>query len=109
MMKCSVDQNPNCGNMRDKFLVIQAGVSDKRAELQSQLAHLGHSCEETKLNYEAQMTDFETRLKDEQTALARATEQQNEAEEQSRLKGIEFVKFQKEYTDGMKTCEDNIQ
>lgn len=108
-MKCSIGQNPNCGNMRDKFLLIQAGVSDKRAELQSQLAHLGHSCEDTKLNYEAQITDFETRLKDEQTALARGTEQQNEAEEQSRLKGIEFVKFQKEYTDGMKLCEENIQ
>jgi len=109
LMKCSVSQNPNCANMRDKFLLLQAGISDKRAELQSQLAHLGHSCEDTKLNYEAQITNFETRLKDEQTALARGTEQQNEAEEQSRLKGIEFVKFQKEYTDGMKLCEGNIQ
>jgi len=109
MMKCSIGQNPNCANMRDKFLLIQAGVSDKRSELQSQLDHLGHSCEDTKLNYEAQITDFETRLKDEQTALARGTEQQNEAEEQSRLKGIEFVKFQKEYTDGMKLCEKNIE
>jgi hypothetical protein len=107
--KCSIDSNPNCEAMQEKFVVIQSGIQDKRDEIQKQLDDLTESCKITRTNLEAQIADFETQLQDQLTALAAATKKQNTAEEQSRLKSIELKGFMADY-DAMTTrCHGNYE
>merc|ERR1719191_1490363 len=54
--KCSMDTNPNCPIMQEKFEYIKAGIEDRRDELQDQLAELEKHCEETTSNLEAQIS-----------------------------------------------------
>jgi len=107
--KCSMNSNPNCEKMQEKFKYIQAGIEDKRDELQEQLAKLRADCESTRVNLEAQISDFETKLKDAQTALAGATKKQNNAESQSRLKSTELAALLADYARMTKSCHTNYE
>merc|ERR550514_1052200 len=93
--------------MQEKFKYIQAGIEDKRDELQEQLAKLKKDCEVTRMNLEAQISDFESKLKDAQTALAAGTKKQNNAESQSRLKSAEFKSLSEDYKRMTATCHTN--
>merc|ERR1719207_491202 len=84
--KCSISGSPSCILLRDRFLDIQADMLDKIKELEEEVAKLAQECKETKENFEAQISDMETRLKGAQTDLADATETQNQAEEQTRCR-----------------------
>merc|ERR1719183_2529444 len=81
--KCSMNDNPNCPKMQEKFLYIQEGIVDKRDELQQQLSKLEADCASLRMQLEAQVSYFEGQLKDKQTELAAGTKKQNNAEEQS--------------------------
>merc|ERR1719198_384693 len=107
--KCSMNSNPNCPKMQEKFKYIQAGIEDKRDELQAQLAKLRADCETTRMNLEAQISDFESKLKDAQTALAAGTKKQNNAEGQSRLKNTELTALLADYDRMTKTCHTNYE
>merc|ERR1719198_1120258 len=107
--KCSMNSNPNCPKMQEKFKYIEAGIEDKRDELQEQLAKLTADCETTRLNLEAQISDFESKLKDAQTALAAGTKKQNNAEGQSRLKNTELTALLADYDRMTKTCHTNYE
>merc|ERR1719253_2250353 len=87
---CSIRNNPNCGALRDKLLPMQTGVSDKVEQMQDNLVLMDSTCRATKANFEAQVEAGQTRLKDEQAALAGATKAVIEAEEQTRLKSQEL-------------------
>merc|ERR1719311_1984691 len=103
--KCSVANSPVCHKMLDRFLNIQTEIVDKRDTLQEQLKELETQCENNKANLEAQIASFETRLKDEQSKLAQATQKQNNAEEQSRLKNSQLQEITAEYEKTMKECK----
>merc|ERR1719171_892047 len=107
--KCSVANSPQCHKMLDRFLNIQTEIVDKRDTLQEQLKELETQCENDKANLEAQIASFETRLKDEQTKLAGATQKQNNAEEQSRLKSSQLEEITTEYEKTMKECKEDPQ
>jgi hypothetical protein len=107
--KCSMNSNPNCPKMQEKFKYIQAGIEDKRDELKEQLAKLRKDCEMTRLNLEAQISDFESKLKDAQTALAAGTKKQNNAESQSRLKSTELTALLADYAHMTTTCHTNYE
>jgi flagellar biosynthesis chaperone FliJ len=107
--KCSMNSNPNCDKMQEKFKYIQAGIEEKRDELQDELAKLRADCESTRMNLEAQISDFETKLKDAQTALAGATKKQNNAEGQSRLKNTELKALLADYARMTTTCHTNYE
>merc|ERR1719443_2380743 len=107
--KCSVANSPQCHKMLDRFLNIQTEIVDKRDTLREQLKELETQCENDKANLEAQIETFETRLKDEQSKLAIATQKQNNAEEQSRLKNSQLQEITSEYVKTMKECKGNIE
>merc|ERR1719420_151439 len=107
--KCSVANSPQCHKMLDRFLNIQTEIVDKRDTLREQLKELETQCENDKANLEAQIETFETRLKDEQSKLAQATQKQNNAEEQSRLKNSQLQEITSEYVKTMKECKGNIE
>merc|ERR550514_2490250 len=106
--KCSVANSPVCHKMLDRFLNIQTEIVDKRDALREELKELETKCEIDKANLEAQISAFETRLKEQQSKLAMATKQQNDAEEQSRLKNSQLVEITNEYEKTMKECAGNI-
>lgn len=105
--KCSMNSNPNCAKMQERFKYIQAGIEDKRDELQAQVAKLVVDCKHTKANLEAQISDFEIKLKDAQASLAAGTKKQNNAEGQSRLKSAEFKSLSADYERMTTTCHTN--
>jgi len=105
--KCSISDSPDCPKMQEKFMYIQAGIVDKRDELQAQLAKLEADCEKVKMNLDSQMSYFETVLKDQQTMMASATKKQNSAEEQSRLKSKELKELLFDYDDMTTQCHNN--
>jgi hypothetical protein len=105
--KCSMNSNPNCAKMQEKFLYISAGIEDKRDELKEQLQKLETDCRLATENFEGQIADFESKLKDQQTALAAATKKQSNAEGQSRLKNKELVTLQTGYAKMTTTCHTN--
>jgi len=107
--KCSMNSNPNCAKMQEKFKYIQSGIEDKRDELQEQLAKLKKDCETVRLNLEAQISDFESKLKDAQTALAAGTKKQNNAEAQSRLKSTELKSLLADYARMTTSCHTNYK
>jgi len=107
--KCSMDKSPNCERLQEKFMYIQSGIQDKRDEIQAQLDALLLQCKETRTNLEAQISDFETQLQDQLTALAAATKKQNTAEEQSRLKSTELKGFLADYDQMTEKCHTNYE
>lgn len=94
--KCVVSKGPDCIKLRDQFIHIQADIEDKQADLEADLSKTNAQCETNKKNFELQIDDFQTRLKSTQKKLADATEVQNQAEEQSRLKGDQLKTLFKE-------------
>eukprot|EP00747_Dinoflagellata_sp_TGD_P156417 gnl/TRDRNA2_/TRDRNA2_177661_c10_seq3.p1 gnl/TRDRNA2_/TRDRNA2_177661_c10~~gnl/TRDRNA2_/TRDRNA2_177661_c10_seq3.p1 ORF type:complete len:907 (+),score=200.21 gnl/TRDRNA2_/TRDRNA2_177661_c10_seq3:93-2723(+) len=106
--KCSVKKNPNCKHMRDKFLQILSGIQDKADSMRRQLAKVRLGCETQTKNLEAQIDESETRLKEQQSLLASATKDQNEAEGNSRMKNIELKALQKDYAKTMAECRLEI-
>merc|ERR1719409_1461985 len=113
--KCSIRTNPDCDKLKDKFLVMQAAILEKSDTLKDELNKMENECEETKKNYLAQMNDFQTRLKDQQTMLAEGTKTIVEAEEQSRLKqkqldelGMEGKRIQSECRQNTKSLASEI-
>jgi hypothetical protein len=107
--KCSVNDSPDCEKLQERFELIKAGIEEKRDELQDQLAKLEADCEKVRTNIEAQINDFETKLKDQQTALAHGTKKQNDAEGQSRLKSLELTTLNDGYAQMTKQCHTNYK
>merc|ERR1719199_1691172 len=105
--KCSMNSNPNCAKMQEKFMYIAAGIEDKRDELKEQLSKLETDCRLAKENFEGQISDFESKLKDQQTALAAGIKKQSNAEGQSRLKNKELITLQRDYAHMTTTCHTN--
>merc|ERR1719253_1026151 len=105
--KCTLSKK-SCKRLRDKFLDIQAGIEAKRDELQAEILALRKHCEDEKANLEAQISDAETDLKVWQTALAKATKAQNDAERNSKLKNEERIALIKELVRMIKLCKVNI-
>jgi len=105
--KCTLSKN-SCKKLRDKFLQIQSGIEAKRDELMAELSMLRRHCEDEKTNLESQISDAETDLKSQQTALAKATKEQNDAERNSKLKNEERVALDAELKRMEKLCEVNM-
>lgn len=106
--KCSFNRNPNCQAMNDKFVLMQSEVMDKKQDLEDSINEHSTNCKTSQTNFQSQISNLEGRLKDQQAALASATETQNTADEQSRLETFELEKLDKEFRKGMQECKKNI-
>merc|ERR1719282_2286769 len=106
--KCSISGSPMCPKLRERFMDIATGIEDKRKELEAALRSLEKKCKEGKARLEAKIALYETLLKKEETALAQATAEKVNNEEQSRLTQIELTKAIAEYNKAMAECNANI-
>lgn len=106
--KCSIAGSPMCPKLRERFMDIATGIEDKRQELEEDLRDLEKKCKEGKERLEAKIALYETLLKKEETALAQATAEKVNNEEQSRLTQIELSKAIAEYNKAMAECNANI-
>jgi hypothetical protein len=107
--KCSIAGSPMCPKLRERFMDIATGIEDKRKELEAALRDLEKKCAEGKARLEAKIALYETLLRKEETALAQATAEKVNNEEQSRLTQIELDKALREYDAMMITCNTNIE
>eukprot|EP00929_Paragymnodinium_shiwhaense_P040230 TRINITY_DN2101_c0_g1_i1.p1 TRINITY_DN2101_c0_g1~~TRINITY_DN2101_c0_g1_i1.p1 ORF type:complete len:821 (-),score=238.69 TRINITY_DN2101_c0_g1_i1:205-2667(-) len=105
--KCSISSIPNCDKIKEKFLYIEAGIGDKKDELEDTLATLEHGCETMGNNLVAQKNDQKKSLEDAQTELADSTERETMAMEDSRLKGQQLETMHEDYEKMTKTCHAN--
>merc|ERR1719353_1816881 len=108
LAKCSIAGSPNCPLLRDRFIDIHSGIQDKRDELKRDIAALEDDCARMKANLEAQIAEFEAKLKKAQTQLAESTEKLNDAMEQSRLKQEQLAKTYQEWMVEMERCKTAI-
>eukprot|EP00928_Gymnodinium_smaydae_P039016 TRINITY_DN26760_c0_g1_i1.p1 TRINITY_DN26760_c0_g1~~TRINITY_DN26760_c0_g1_i1.p1 ORF type:complete len:551 (-),score=138.06 TRINITY_DN26760_c0_g1_i1:1105-2598(-) len=107
--KCSIKNNPSCLPLQERFLLIQAGIKDKKDELQEELNHMEKDCSDGSANFRAMIDDFESRLKDQQTKLASATQKLSVSNEQMRLKDKEFKKLKSTWGSETTTCHGNYE
>jgi len=107
--KCSIRNNPDCDKLKDKFLLMQTDIEDKSDGMKDELAATRKTCKDTQANYDAQIAELTHRLMDSQTALAEATQAENTAGEQSRMKSQQLVKGDIEYKRSMSECHKNIE
>merc|ERR1719210_2318719 len=105
--KCTIGGNPNCQKLLDKFLVCQAGVLDRKTELEQMIFNKQKYCEEQTNSFTEQITGINTRLRKERGDLAEGTKRQNENEEGSHQKSAQHAELAIQYTTEMKTCCDN--
>lgn len=103
--KCSVEDSPNCELLRDRFVDTQSGIVEKKDELTRKMAKLQEECTATEANIKSQIEEHELRLHRTQGELAQATEEQNNAEEQGRLKGKQLLEAQTAMETEMEECK----
>lgn len=106
--KCALGP-AECKPIHEKFMYIEAGIQDKKLEIEDELNHLNFHCKLQSDNIEAQISDTELKLKDAQTQLAGSTKRMNTAQENSRLKGIELKSLNDDYSSMTESCHNNYQ
>jgi len=105
--KCTIGGNPNCQKLLDRFLVCQAGVMDRKAELEESIFDKQTYCEMESGKYQEQISGVNTRLRKERGDLAEGTRRQNENEEGSHQKSSQHAAVAARYTTEMRLCCDN--
>merc|ERR1719215_229079 len=105
--RCTIGTNPNCQKLKDRFLVIQAAIVDKKNQLSGELVETENFCWSAKKEMEGSINVMEEGLKEQQTNLAVGTKDQNDAESGSHLKSEQHKTLLAEYTATMKECCDD--
>merc|ERR1719215_949876 len=105
--RCTIGTNPNCQKLKDRFLVIQAAIVDKKSQLSQEVVETEGFCSSATKEMEGSIDVMEEGLKEQQTNLAVGTKDQNDAESGSHLKSQQHATLLKEYTTTMKECCDD--
>lgn len=104
-----MSNNPNCNKINDKFLLMQSEVLETQTKLMQKRQNAQQECDKQESILKSQLNNLGQNLKIQQTALAKATESVNEADEQSRLEFKAYKKLDKQYRKGMRECKTNIE
>lgn len=104
--KCTMEANPECQQIRDRYMLMTSDLEDERDDIQEEQDNNDHDCEQGVSSAEANMDSAMTQLKNEQTALAEATADLNQAMETSRLKNDGRRQKVEEMTKEAKKCHD---
>lgn len=107
--KCALREKADCGTLQDKLLLMQIGISDKIDNMKEDISKAGSLCEVTQQNYNAQIDDLQSRLEDQQAALAEATKVVVEAQEQSRLMAQQLAQLQSEGRRTTEQCDAGLR
>mmetsp|Transcript_26639 Transcript_26639/g.42651 ORF Transcript_26639/g.42651 Transcript_26639/m.42651 type:complete len:810 (-) Transcript_26639:20-2449(-) len=91
--KCRMEANPECQQIRDRYLLMTSDYEDQGNEMEEKLHDNDQNCESKLKEAEENINNAMVQLKLAQTALAEATADYNEAMEASRLKNEERKTF----------------
>merc|ERR1740121_261740 len=105
--KCTLIGNPNCQKLKDRFILVQSGIRDKRDEFDQALKDKITYCVDQERQYNEQINDLNIKLRQENTKLAQGTQDQNEAETGSHQASGQHRTAATEYVRSMKECCDN--
>lgn len=103
---CKLSQ-PNCDQLIDRFMIITSGLEDKRDELSTELSKLQFECKSVRFRYETTISTLESRLQEEQTALATATTHMTENQQLSVLSNTQHTEMNGEYHHTLTSCCTN--
>merc|ERR1719247_1864324 len=79
--KCTLKKSPQCYKLQQRFLQIQAEISDTRDDLMEQISKLEDDCEDVRKSLEASIENDKSALSSSQTKLAAGTEKEASAGE----------------------------
>jgi len=105
--KCTMQANPECQQIRDRYLLMTSDLEDNIDELKENLKHNENDCEHNTDSIEENVKNADQNLKQMQTALAEATADYNTAMEASRLKNEERSGHLTTMKTQAKQCADN--
>jgi hypothetical protein len=100
---------PTCDTLQPRFLSMQADVEDKIESLKEDFAAANEACKSAEDNLQAQMQELSYKSRSAQSQLADATDEKIQAQEQSRLKGIQVDSIAKDGKRLHESCEDNLR
>lgn len=104
--KCTMQANPECQQIRDRYLLMTSDLEDNVNELQERQKTNENDCEKNINSVEENAKNADETLKAMQTALAEATADYNQAMEASRLKNEERQEHISSMKDQAKQCND---
>jgi len=104
--KCTISATPRCRKLKDRFLVVQAGIVDKQFELETELREREQYCEVQTTTHTDQITGMQSELREEMASLAEGTVEQNQAESGSHLQSQARETAVQQHTRTMKECCD---
>jgi len=105
--KCSIASSPNCQKLKDRFLVVQAGIVEKRDELRANLEARRMFCREQEESMTTSIENMETTIREAHTNFAVGTEEQNQAEKGSHTQNKAHTTLSTNYETEMTKCCDN--
>jgi hypothetical protein len=105
--KCSLSPGADCYKLQERFLLIQAGISDEKDDLMESIEKWQDACHEKEAAVDAAVGNDESLLADSQTNLARATEEEANAGEKARQTAQEVDSYNDDLKKQMKTCSAN--
>jgi hypothetical protein len=105
---CKLRSNPDCNTVSDKLMNMQANVLDDIASHESQLSCSEDDCKATKKSIQDELKAAQTRLAEQQEALAETTTTVISAQEQSRIKGAQMDHLEAEHQRLDSFCQDTV-
>mmetsp|Transcript_23621 Transcript_23621/g.55027 ORF Transcript_23621/g.55027 Transcript_23621/m.55027 type:complete len:914 (+) Transcript_23621:106-2847(+) len=102
--KCSLSGSPSCPSIRSKFISLQGGLLQKRTDLEQELHETRVECKKRKESLLAQIAALVDWRAEEAAALAKATQEINEAESALRLAQKRSVVLEKEFQAQLRGC-----
>eukprot|EP00971_Amphidinium_carterae_P021649 426877-Amphidinium_carterae.1 len=100
--KCTIADSPACPRINNKFITIQAGILEKKRQLEAELEETRKYCKDTKESMEGEIEDLDSRRTEEETNVAKATGEINEAEGTLRTMQRRQSQLQKEWISQLK-------
>jgi len=93
--------------LKDRFILVQSGIVDKRDDYEIYLKEKIDFCDKQEVEYNNKIDDLNKKLRQENTKMAQATGDQNDAEVGSHAAAGQHRTAADEYMKTMKECCDN--
>mmetsp|Transcript_56612 Transcript_56612/g.134856 ORF Transcript_56612/g.134856 Transcript_56612/m.134856 type:complete len:917 (-) Transcript_56612:182-2932(-) len=102
---CNIDSSPACGDIKDKFLAMDAELMEKKNDLKRKIQDRREAMKSQVSNLKEQIDGYTYQLGEEETALAQGTAQLNTAEGQMRLKQQQYRALSRDFNKALAGCK----
>jgi len=102
--KCAMEANPECQQVRDRYMVMVSDLIDNMDAIKSRQKKAESDCEQNVEDIEENTKNAQAQVSKHQTALAEATADDNEAQETARLQNDRRKSHVETMTEHASTC-----